>query len=92
MMATVKPYTPATRRYIQQLAAVMVCLDIEREVIAGAFEKATGKPYDRNAPDSFSNTFLSANAEYDRAWKALSRAIAKERKQQLMMARSKNGR
>ncbi|MEQ9865048.1 hypothetical protein [Pectobacterium aroidearum] len=91
-MATVKPYTPATRRYIHQLAAVMVCLEIEREVIAGAVEKATGKPYDRNAPDSFSNTFFSANAEYDRAWKALSRAIDKERKQQLLMARNKHGR
>lgn len=91
MMASVKPYTPATRRYIHQLAAVMVCLEIEREVIAGAVEKATGKPYDSNAPDSFRNTFLSKNAEYDRAWKALSRAIAKARKQQLMMARGKNG-
>lgn len=82
-MAKLKPYTDAQRRLIHHLAAVMVCLEIESDVIAPAFEKATGNAYDRESPDSFTNTFLNNNPSYKRAIDTLRRAIGKERKEQL---------
>ncbi|MCZ6928691.1 hypothetical protein GST45_17695 [Serratia marcescens] len=90
-MAKAKPYTCAARNVFHKLAAVMVCMEIEKEVIAPAYEKA-GKPYDPKSPDSFTNTFLNNNAEYKRAWETFARAIKKERRSQLEMARSKHGR
>ena len=94
MRAKTKPYTEAQRRIFYQLAAVMVCSEIESEVIAPLCEKKTGKPYDRRSPDSFTNTFLNKNPEFKRAYETLGRAIARERKNQLQMAkaaRSKHG-
>ena len=94
MMAKSKPYTEAQRRIFYQLAAVMVCSEIESLVIAPFSEKETGKPYDRSSPDSFTNTFLNKNPEFRRAYETLGRAIARERKNQLQMAkasRSKHG-
>lgn len=94
MMAKTRPYTEAQRRIFYQLATVMVCAEIESEVIAPLSEKETGKPYDRRSPDSFANTFLNKNQEFKRAWETLGRAIARERKNQLHMAkaaRSKHG-
>ncbi|EML7271301.1 TPA: hypothetical protein L9P98_001019 [Klebsiella pneumoniae] len=94
MMTKTKAYTEAQRRIFHQLAAVMVCSEIESEVIAPLCEKKTGKPYDRRSPDSFTNTFLNKNPEFKRAFETLGRAIARERKNQLQMAkaaRSKHG-
>ncbi|HGM7539529.1 hypothetical protein [Serratia marcescens] len=91
-MAKLKPYTDAQRRLIHHLAAVMVCLEIESDVIAPAFEKATGKAYDRESPDSFTNTFMNNNPPYKRSMDTLRRAIGKERKAQLSAWRTKHGR
>lgn len=89
MMAKTKPYTEAQRRIFYQLAAVMVCAEIESEVIAPLSEKETGKPYDRRSPGSFTNTFLNKNPEFKRAYDTLGRAIARERKNQLQMAKAR---
>lgn len=91
-MAKLKPYTNAQRRLIHHLAAVMVCLEIESDVVVPAFEKATGKAYDRESPDSFTNMFLNNNPSYKRAMDALRRAIGKERKAQLSAWGTKHGR
>ena len=72
MMAKTKPYTEAQRRIFYQLAAVMVCSEIESQVIAP----------------------LNKNPEFRRAFETLGRAITRERKNQLQLAkaaRSKHG-
>ena len=91
-MSKLKPYTAAQRGIFDKLAAVLVYSEIEREVIAQAYEKAKGTPYDATAPDGFLNTFLSSHPEYDRVWKTLARAIKKQRKNQLETARGKHER
>ncbi|HHR3206840.1 TPA: hypothetical protein ACS32N_001710 [Yersinia enterocolitica] len=56
-MSKLKPYTAAQRGIFDKLAAVLVCSEIERKVIAQAYEKAKGTPYDATAPMVFSTHF-----------------------------------
>ncbi|HFD1500683.1 TPA: hypothetical protein ACF1LI_004445 [Klebsiella pneumoniae] len=94
MMAKPKPYTEAQLLIFYQLATVMVCSEIESQVIAPFSEKEAGKPYDRSSPDSFTNTFLNKNPEFRRAFETLGVAIGEARKNQLQLvkaARSKHG-
>ncbi|CAM4197929.1 hypothetical protein PLGE761_15715 [Pluralibacter gergoviae] len=75
-----RPLAPVARSTIRHLAAAFVCAELETQVIAKFLEEKTGKPYDRNAPDSYLNTFLSAEPEIRRAWRLLQKDIAATRK------------
>ncbi|EKE3213114.1 hypothetical protein OUN72_002822 [Salmonella enterica subsp. enterica serovar Essen] len=75
-----KPLSPAQRQVVKKLAAVMVCVELEVNVVASVAEKATGKPYDHAAPDSYLNTFLNKNPEYKRLWSLMQKDIAACRK------------
>ncbi|NBJ36609.1 hypothetical protein GE191_23430 [Serratia fonticola] len=79
-MAKARPYSPATRNVIDQIALVMVVREIEREVVAPMYEKETGKPYSEAGEKGYLAIYLKENPEHTRAYKALHRAIQKQRK------------
>ncbi|MEV9346626.1 Uncharacterised protein [Klebsiella pneumoniae] len=80
MMAKQKPLPAAARRTIRQLAAAFVCADIEANLMAKFVEEKTGKPYNRDAPDSYLNMFLNSDPETRRVWQLLQKDIVATRK------------
>ncbi|WP_410693148.1 hypothetical protein [Citrobacter freundii] len=70
-----KPLTRGEREVIRKLATVIVCADVEVNMIAKFYEEKLGKPYDRNAPDSYLNTFLNSDPECKRLNQLLKRDI-----------------
>jgi len=74
-MAKTKPYTAATRNVIDQLAMVLVAVELEHLMIQQQFEKKTGKPFQ----GGFAKQVLKDNPQHNRAWKALQRAIVRQR-------------
>ncbi|WP_035604772.1 hypothetical protein [Edwardsiella tarda] len=80
-MKKLKPLKSAEREIIRQLATLLVCADIEASVIAKCYEDELGKPYDRNAPDGYLNTFLNSDPTYKRLWALLQKDIVTCRKE-----------
>lgn len=61
-----KPLSSAEREVIRKLATVLVSADLEANMIAKFYEEKLGKTYNRDAPDSYLNSFLSSDPEYKR--------------------------
>ncbi|MDN3377169.1 MULTISPECIES: hypothetical protein [unclassified Pseudoalteromonas] len=78
MAAKVKPLTTAQNTVIKELALTLVFSEIEQHVVKPSYEEATGKKYDSQHPESFTNTMLDSNPKA----KALQAAIKKEHKRQ----------
>lgn len=74
-MTKPKPLTRGEREVIRKLATVIVCADVEVNMIAKFYEEKLGKPYDRNAADSYLNTFLNSDPECKRLNQLLKRDI-----------------
>lgn len=91
MMTKKKPLPASARDAIRKVAAVLVCAEIESGVIASVYEKSTGKPYDRNGPDSYFNVFLKSDPECQRIWSLLQKDIVATRKSFSEKLRSKRG-
>lgn len=91
MANKLKSLTKGERNVINQLAAVMVCLEVEIRAVAPQMEKSTGKKYDFNAPDSYLNVFLNKNPEYRRVWKLLLKDKASHERGFLEKVRRENG-
>ncbi|BBV67836.1 hypothetical protein STW0522KLE44_42240 [Klebsiella sp. STW0522-44] len=91
MTKTLKPLSKGERNVINLMAAVLVCLELEVKVVAPQMEKATGKKYDFQSPDSYLNVFLNKNPEYKRAWKLLLKDKASHERGFLEQARRENG-
>lgn len=70
-----KPLSAAEREVIRKLATVLVCADLEANVVAKFYEEKLGKPYDLNAPDSYLNGFLASDPEYKRLWTLLQKDL-----------------
>lgn len=70
-----KPLSSAEREVIRKLSTLLVCADLEANTIAKFYEEKLGKPYDRDAPDSYLNGFLASNPEYKRLWTLLQKDL-----------------
>ncbi|KZY40678.1 hypothetical protein A3733_05370 [Pseudoalteromonas shioyasakiensis] len=81
MAAKVKPLTTAQKTVIKELALTLVFSEIEQKVVKPAFE-TTGKKYDSQHPESFTNTMLNSNPKAKQVWHALQDAIKREHKRQ----------
>ncbi|HHT4028160.1 TPA: hypothetical protein ACTYYZ_002750 [Enterobacter hormaechei] len=81
MMAKMKPLSIAERKVIRKLATAFVCADAEINAVAKVYEEQTGKPYNRNAPDSYLNVFLNSDPECKRLWTLLQKDILATSKQ-----------
>ena len=82
MVAKVKPLTTAQNTVIKELALTLVFSEIEQHVVKPSYEEATGKKYDSQHPESFTNTMLDSNPKAKQVWHALQAAIKKEHKRQ----------
>lgn len=78
-MAKPKTLPAAGRKVIRQLAAALVCAEVEAKVIAPLFEEKTGKQYKYDAPNSYLNVFLDSDPEIRRAWKLMQKDIVSTR-------------
>ncbi|WP_257325596.1 hypothetical protein [Pseudoalteromonas rhizosphaerae] len=92
MAAKVKPLTTAQKTVIKELALTLVFCEIEKHVVKPSYEEDTGKKYDSQHPESFTNTMLNANPKAKQVWHALQAAIKKEYKRQhRLFKESENG-
>ncbi|MBB1353521.1 hypothetical protein [Pseudoalteromonas sp. SR45-5] len=82
MAARVKPLTTAQKTAIKELALTLVFSEIEQHVVKPSYEEATGKKYDSQHPESFTNKMLDSNPKAKQVWQALQDAIKKEHKRQ----------
>lgn len=83
MVAKVKPLTTAQNTVIKELALTLVFSEIEQQVVKPSYEEATGKKYNSEHPESFTNKMLNSNPKTKQVWQALQKAITNERKRQL---------
>lgn len=90
MVAKVKPLTTAQKTVIKELALTLVFSEIEQKVIKPTYEK-TGKKYDSQHPESFTNTMLNSNPKAKQVWHALQDAIKREHKRQHRFMEQKDG-
>ncbi|MEG0099749.1 MAG: hypothetical protein RR818_01340 [Citrobacter sp.] len=74
-MANPKPLSKPEREIVRKLAAVLVCADLEVNMVSRFYEEKTGKPYNRDSPDSYLNQFLNNNPQYRRLWSLLQKDI-----------------
>lgn len=74
-MKKLKPLTAAEREVVRKLATVLVCADLEANMVAKFYEESTGKPYNRDAPDSYLNGFLSSEPAFKRLYTLLQKDI-----------------
>lgn len=92
MVAKVKPLTTAQNTVIKELALALVFSEIEQQVVKPSYEEATGKKYNSQHPESFTNTMLNSNPKAKQVWHALQAAIKKEHKRQhRLFKESENG-
>lgn len=82
MVAKVKPLTTAQKTVIKELALTLVFSEMEQKVVKPTFEEKTGKKYDAQHPESFTNKMLSSNPKAKQVWHALQDAIKREHKRQ----------
>jgi len=82
MVTKVKPLTTAQNTVIKELALTLVFSEIEQHVVKPSYEEATGKKYNSQHPESFTNKMLNGNPKAKQVWQALQAAIKKEHKRQ----------
>lgn len=90
-MANPKPLSRTEREVIRKLAAVLVCADIEANIVSSVYEEKTGKPYNRDNPDGYLNQFLSNNPQYRRLWSLLQKDITTCRRDMAERLRRERG-
>ncbi|WP_145538204.1 hypothetical protein [Yersinia alsatica] len=84
-----KPLTSGQKNILRMLANILVCQNMESNVIKPSIEEVTGKPYDSSSKDSFVNHFLATNPDHNRVWKQLQKEMNTVWGDQLAKAKAK---
>ncbi|MBR7596909.1 hypothetical protein [Klebsiella oxytoca] len=79
-MSRQRPLPAAARKAVRQIATAFVCAEVEAQVVAKLFEEEFGKPYDREAADSYLNSFLHSDPDTRRVWNLMQKDVASVRK------------